>query len=145
MWGRHLAPPCVTCMGMTRENRAVILRQARSAESWDIIGKIITAPKEERGMDGVHLYTLLNLERSVTRILITMNANEHLCSHVPTTNQSSASTGLRNGGNVHNHADQEQLSLPHHEQSTLSLRRHFPWQPNGEVREGRCLTYLLGK
>mmetsp|Transcript_16522 Transcript_16522/g.47426 ORF Transcript_16522/g.47426 Transcript_16522/m.47426 type:complete len:721 (+) Transcript_16522:150-2312(+) len=37
---------------------------------------ILSTPEEEGGVDGVHFYTL-NLERSVTRILVAMGAIEH--------------------------------------------------------------------
>ena len=39
--------------------------------------KILNTPEEEGGVDGVHFYTL-NLERSVTRILVSMGAIEHV-------------------------------------------------------------------
>ena len=95
----------------------------------DIVDRILTAPEEEGGMDGVHFYTL-NLERSVTKILMTMNANGNA-----TTNQSSESSGLKNGeGNTHNHAQPDESSSSHHQQSTLSLRRQFPWRPSAMER-----------
>lgn len=84
----------------------------------DIATKILTTPLDKGGMDGVHFYTL-NLERSVTRILMAMNAISTL----------SMSDG--NGG-VKGHANPQQTSPSLAPIS--SSRRQYPWRPSAMER-----------
>lgn len=69
--------------------------------------KILSTPFEEGGMDGIHFYTL-NLERSVTRILTTMNAISH----------------------EHTYSTQTNGDDIAHLATAPSKRRQFPWRPS---------------
>ena len=60
--------------------------------------RILNTPEEDGGVDGVHFYTL-NLERSVTRILIMMDAIEHGAPGVSAETTSASEVHTKEQGN----------------------------------------------
>jgi 5,10-methylenetetrahydrofolate reductase len=84
----------------------------------DIATKILTTPLDNGGMDGVHFYTL-NLERSVTRILMAMNA-------VSTLSGSDGNDAIKENVNL----QQISPSLA----PMASHRRQYPWRPSAMER-----------
>ena len=82
----------------------------------DTAMKILTTPEEDGGMDGVHFYTL-NLERSVTRILVEMGAL-------------SSAVELRVDGIADGADCKDSSKLP----SVSTSRRQFPWRPSAMDR-----------
>jgi methylenetetrahydrofolate reductase (NADPH) len=90
----------------------------------DIATKILTTPEIDGGMDGVHFYTL-NLERSVTRILMAMDA-------VSTLTQPGQEIDTSN-------CEQDQkseITASSSLSAVSSLRRQYPWRPSAiQARE----------
>eukprot|EP00557_Chaetoceros_sp_GSL56_P002762 CAMPEP_0176500762 /NCGR_PEP_ID=MMETSP0200_2-20121128/13768_1 /TAXON_ID=947934 /ORGANISM="Chaetoceros sp., Strain GSL56" /LENGTH=594 /DNA_ID=CAMNT_0017899539 /DNA_START=466 /DNA_END=2250 /DNA_ORIENTATION=+ len=86
----------------------------------DIANKILTTPMDQGGMDGVHFYTL-NLERSVNRILMAMNAVTTLSA-----NNDNGKDETKENGNP----QQMSPSLA----PIASSRRQYPWKPSAMVQ-----------
>jgi methylenetetrahydrofolate reductase (NADPH) len=108
----------------------------------DIAMQILTTPEEDGGMDGIHFYTL-NLERSVTRILMAMknldldtalNNTTTSTSHTVNVTDmvdkgSSGDMSTPDSINKNNNNNQQQKLRPPSPHG-LASRRQFPWRPS---------------
>ena len=94
---------------------------------WTVVAlKILSTPEEDGGMDGIHFYTL-NLERSVTNVLVALN---ELSSTQVDGNSSSNSNSKINGCTSHD----IEPSTPSNLSSESTSRRQFPWRPSAMER-----------
>jgi len=103
---------------------------------------ILNTPEEDGGADGVHFYTL-NLERSVTRILVSMGAIEEHAGPTPAPEGDPESKGDSNGGEA-THAKEDNTPSNGDESPTtgrprsISIskarlppsRKQLPWRPS---------------
>jgi len=96
----------------------------------DIAIKILTTPEENDGMDGIHFYTL-NLERSVTQVLIAMNENKH---EHELELSSIHDDDINNGNDDNSQANQLSTAPANHLSSVSTSRRQFPWRPSAMER-----------
>jgi len=89
----------------------------------DMSRKILNASEEEGGVDGIHFYTL-NLERSVTRILMSMGAFGQALS--------STTEEKESNDNISAHGNDAESSLALLQSSSLVplSQRKFPWKPS---------------
>lgn len=84
----------------------------------EIAMKILNTPAVDGGMDGVHFYTL-NLERSVTRILMAMNVVSTLHQPADSDNKQEEKSGITSSPGL---------------SAVSSGRRQYPWRPSAMER-----------
>lgn len=96
--------------------------------------RILETSSEEGGVDGLHFYTL-NLERSVTRILMSMGAVDVIqptTANSGTTNESSSDSAPNSPSKTGS-----QTSDKLHEPIRASAGRQFPWRPSAMSKRSK--------